>query len=204
MRYITYLILLMPMLSGCAITDLATGSEAEQLIALDQRAAELEDEAKEASSELIVATRAAKEVAKTGDVEAIDMAFQRVEEAAKKASLREAAFRAVIAERQELSKSIQDRTFGAVLDFVDPFLPAPIRPFTEILAALGGMLFFRRSRQGLGKSIKSLVKGNLGGFFIEVARAAGLIHTSPATAAQAETEAEMARRFALEDKLAKV
>ena len=48
--------------------------------------------------------------------------------------------------------SVAERVTGQVVDVVDPFIPAPVKPFVPLLAAL----FFKRPRRIVGKGLKGV------------------------------------------------
>ncbi len=192
-RYILPILLLLPMTSSCQITDLANGDEKIQIEQLDAELEVAEADASDAEAKLIAATKKLKEAFEEGDRALHAEAVDELEVA--RAEVSEAGFRVRVltAQLRDITSRIQERSFGAIFDFIDPFLPAPLRPWTEPLALLMGSLIFRRSRQALGKSVGSLAKGNILDVVLHLGRSLGLLHTSTSTAKVAEA-ADLAER----------
>lgn len=80
--------------------------------------------------------------------------------------------------KQEAIQSIEARTAEGITTATSPFVPPPLQPLLAPLVALGVGLAFKRSREHLLNATKKAATLNLGDAAVDVARAAGLLHTT--------------------------
>lgn len=84
--------------------------------------------------------------------------------------------------------SVAERAVGGVIDAIDPWVPAPLQPFKEVLAAAGALALFKRPRKHLVNGVKAVGRLNLKDAGADVLKAVGMLHSTGASAAAAEEE----------------
>jgi hypothetical protein len=171
MRYLLALIALLAV-AGCRHEDYATPEERQRLEATDALIAE-KQAAADAIEAQILELRADLKTAE--DIAAAATQFEALMVEYRAAN---EAIDGAMAEQREITKGIEARTGGGVLSMALPFLPAPVREPVALLAAPIIGLFFKRTREHVGRAVKNTAKLNLGEAIADFARALGWKHTT--------------------------
>ncbi len=74
--------------------------------------------------------------------------------------------------------NIAERAVGGFIDVIDPWVPAPLQPFKEVLAGFGALALFKRPRKHLIKGVKSLAKLDVKDAGASALKSIGLFHSS--------------------------
>jgi hypothetical protein len=159
-------------LAGCRHEDYATPEERTRLEATDALIAEKQAQA-DAIEAQILELRADLETAE--DIAAAATQFEALMVEYRAAN---EAIDGAVTEQREITKAIEARTGGGLIDMALPFLPAPVREPVAVLGTTIIGLFFKRTRKHVGSAVKNTAKLNLGEAIADFARALGWKHTT--------------------------
>lgn len=165
---------------GCEAENYAT---AEEKVVIEQYDIEISEARKLYDAKVLILNEKFDEL-KEGvkDPESIPdllSSYKVALEAAKEA--REAVLSLELAQNEVLD-DIRKRTIEGPSGLIAPFIVntplAPLAPFIPVAAALASQLAFKRSREHLGKSLKSLGRFQLGDAFLDYLKALGFKHSA--------------------------
>lgn len=182
------LVLLLPLVA-CSLDDYATPEERRQLDAREAEVDAAEDVAQAALQRAVVATDALVQALASGEPQAIAQAAQEASEALDAAEAAGSSLDDVMASYEAAFGSIKDRVVHQAGTVLLPWLPAPLNgPLGVVALQVAALLGFDRSRKHLGSALKGLSRGKVVEALRAVLKAAGMLHTSQATAEVAKAE----------------
>lgn len=174
------LLLLLPLLGlvACSAEDYATPEEQATLTAQDAEIQELVDElkAKEAAVKEL-----GKELAaayKAGDQARYSAAMTQLNAALSEHRMTRAELESTVAEQQSLVQQVKERSAGSFFATIAPLIPAPLQPLLPFLGGPIAGLFFKRTRENMGRVVSTALKGNLADALRSIGASLGWAHTN--------------------------
>lgn len=185
------ILLLLPLVAGCAIEPHATPAELVELEAAEGAVETAKATAEAATARAVQATEGIVQALAQEDPAVLAAAVAEAQDALADAEAAGVSLDASLAAYEAIHGPIRERVVEGAGQILIPFLPPPFNgPLGLLIGQGAAMLAFERSRKHLGTAAQAAARLKLVAALNAALKALGMKHTSPATENLARAQGE--------------